>query len=142
MLPTISGVTTDGTISYNHVSNIRQIWPVILPGLVKVKETNGEPWIPEDIYAALMTGNASLYAGYRQGAYTGFAVLQAITFPYEDSPVLNVWIGYSVEKSSGHLGAEAARHVANEAGIERVVFSSPQEGWTAKYKKITTWYEV
>lgn len=125
MLPKISGVTSDGTIAYNYVGNIRQIWPVILPGLVKVKETNGEPWIPEDIYAALLNGSASLYAGYRQGAYTGFAVLQAITFPYEDSPVLNVWIGYSVEKSSGHLGAEAARHVANEAGIERVVFSSP-----------------
>jgi hypothetical protein len=65
-----------------------------------------------------------------------------LTFPYETTPVLNIWLGYAVEKGNSAVGVEVSKRIAQEAGLSRVVFQSPQTGWTDKFKKITTWYEV
>lgn len=143
MLPSISGVTSDGVIEYSHAPNIRQIFPIIRPGIEKIISTNREPYVPEDVYAALVCGGASLYVGYREGAYAGFAVLRQMAFDFDTSPVLNIWLGYSVDRAQGAFGIEVAKAVAAAAGIERVVFSSPQKGWASAHAdEITTWYEV
>jgi hypothetical protein len=61
MFPNISGVTADGVLNYTYVADVRQAWPIVLPGIVKIRECNGESWIPEDVYTALATGRAALY---------------------------------------------------------------------------------
>jgi hypothetical protein len=115
---------------------------MIRPGIEKIISSNGEPYVPEDVYMALISGSADLYVGYRGDEYTGFAVLRPIQFDFEPMPVLNIWLGYSVEKKSGHLGIEIAHVVKEAAGLSRVVFASSQRGWTDKHKLITAWYEV
>jgi hypothetical protein len=142
MLPRISGTSSDGVITWGHESDVRGIFSTIRPGIDKIIESNGEPFVPEDIYIALITGAADLYVGYRGDEYTGFAVLKPIQFDFESKPVLNIWLGYSVEKASGYLGLEVARTVAKAAGMERIVFSSSQPRFASQYKLITSWYEV
>lgn len=118
------------------------MFATIRPGIEKIIASNGEPFVPEDVYMALISGAASLYVGYRNDEYTGFAVLRAMQFDFETKPVMNIWLGYSVEKASGYLGLEVARTVAKAAGIERIVFSSSQARFASQYKLITSWYEV
>lgn len=33
MLPNISGTTADGQMAYTFVTDIRQVWPVVRPGI-------------------------------------------------------------------------------------------------------------
>lgn len=73
---------------------------------------------------ALISGAADLYIGYRGDEYAGFSVLRPMQFDFEQKPVLNIWLGYSVEKKSGHLGIEIAHAVKQAAGLDRVVFAS------------------
>lgn len=142
MLPQIQGVSSDGAISWGHETDIRGTFATIRPGIEKIIASNGEPFVPEDVYMALISGAASLYMCYRGDEYTGFAVFRAMQFDFEPKPVLNIWLGYSVEKASGYLGREMAKSVAKAAGIERVVYASSQKGWTETDKLITSWYEV
>ena len=142
MLPSITGTSADGIATFRHEPTVRRFWPVILPGVQQIRETNKEPWLPEDIFTALVTGGAQLYVFHKEGAFAGFSVLQVMQFPFQDEPVVNIWLGYAVEKGNAHYGVELTRQVASAAGIERIVFASPHEGWTGKFKKITTWYEV
>lgn len=142
MLPTISGTSADGQATFRHEPNIRRFWPVVKPGVEQIRDTNKEAWLSEDVFAALMAGAAQLYVFHKNGAYAGFSVLQVMQMPFCDEPVVNIWLGYAVEKGNAHYGVELTRQVASAAGVERIVFSSPQEGWTDKFKKITTWYEV
>lgn len=100
------------------------MFSTIRHGIEKIITSNGEPFVPEDVYMALISGAADLYVGYRDDEYTGFAVLRPLQFDFERVPALNIWLGYSVEKASGYLGLEVARTVAKAAGIERIVFAS------------------
>lgn len=78
MLPRISGVTQDGSIHWGHEADIRAIFPTIRPGIEKIIATNGEPYVPEDVYMSLIAGSTDLYVGYRGDEYAGFAVLRPI----------------------------------------------------------------
>lgn len=132
-------------MTYSHVAPhlIRQLWPVILPGVEKIKSTNGESWLPEDIYAALVCNKASLYIFQKDGAHAGFGVLEVMQLPFEVTPVVNIWLGHFDAKENGHYGIEVTKLVASAAGIERSVFSTPQDNsWVKNFRRITSWYEV
>lgn len=96
MLPRISGTSSDGVITWGHEADVRSMFATIRAGIEKIISSNGEPFVPEDVYMALITGSADLYVAYRGDEYTGFAVLRAIQFDFEAKPVLNIWLGYSV----------------------------------------------
>jgi hypothetical protein len=77
--PTIHGHTEDKALSYGLVTNIRRAWPAFLPGLQKVKETNGEPWLPEDVYAAVISGRAAAYEfNEPDGTHAGFGIFDLL----------------------------------------------------------------
>lgn len=145
-LPQISGPTADGEFTYTHISplKLREVWAKIKYGVELIKKTNNQPWIPEDVYTALMTGNASLYTFYnRDGAYSGFGVLELHYFPFDLTPAINIWLGHFREPGNGKYGIEAAKEVAKHAGIDRVVFCTPQDNsWVTPFRKLHTWYEV
>ncbi len=145
--PDISGVLDDDRLAYRYVpvSQLHDEWPRLRHGLEVIKESNGEPWLPEDIYAALLYGRAALYIGEDSETkeLEGFAIVEVMNFPYDFKQRLNLWIGYSVHPKQGHLGAEVVKRVARAMGIDSIVFSTTQESpWTANYKKLHTWYEV
>lgn len=145
-LPAVSGKSSDGKMLFNYVPThlVRQAWPTIVAGVSKVRESNNESWLAEDIYAALVSNKASLYLiNDENGGFAGFGILEVMAFPFEVNPCLNIWIGYFSEKGNGHYGIEYAKLVAGHAGLDRVVFSSPQENsWTKNFRRITSWYEV
>lgn len=142
--PNLSGATSDGAFTYALATNIRQIWPVVLPGIRKIKEADGWPWLPEDVYAALVTGNAALYVFQdAHGKHAGFGVYQVIPMEFEPNPVLNIWLGHSEAPDQGKYGVELSRLIAGAMGIERIVFStSQQSAWLKPFRLLKAYYEV
>lgn len=77
------------------------------------------------------------------GEYSGFSVLMPYRFAFDAAPVLNLWLGYTTERATGHYGIEISKAVQVAAGFERLVFCTPQEGWPERYAtKLNSWYEV
>ena len=146
-LPLLEGTLDDDRVRYRGVpvAQLRGVWPLLQYGLSVVRDTNKEPWINEDVYASLLHGRSVLYL-FEDAAtdeLLGFAVFESIFFPYEFRPRLNMWIGWAREKGLGYLGYELARRIARVAGIDSVVFCTPQEnGWVKRHRKLFTWYEV
>ncbi len=143
--PDLTGSLDDDRLSFRHVpvQNLRDVWPTLQHGLQVVKQTNGESWIPEDVYAVLLHGRAALYAIYDGEELEGFGIYEVLNFAYEFKPRLNIWIGWSRNPAQGHLGVELSRRIARAMGIDSIVFSTTQENrWVDKFKKLHTWYEV
>jgi hypothetical protein len=143
--PTLSGTVDDDRLTFRHVpvANLRDEWPRLRLGLDVVKSTNGEPWIAEDVYAALLHQQAGLYVFEDGEELVGFGIVQVMNFPYEFQPRLNIWIGWFKHPQHGHLGIEVAQKVAKALGIASVVFATPQQNrWVEKFTRLHTWYEV
>lgn len=140
----MSGSTSDGVLTYAYVDDIRQIWPVVRPGIEQIIATNHEPFIAEDVFHAIMLGHAAMYVSYRKtGEYAGFSVLAPHQFPFVREPVLNLWLGYATEPSIGHYGMEISKQVQVASGFSRMVFCTPQKGWPDRYgTALHTWYEA
>lgn len=67
-----------------------------------------------------------MYIVHRQtGEYAGFSVLSPHFFPFDTSPSLNLWLGYTTEKATGHYGIEISKAVQMAAGFDRLVFCTP-----------------
>lgn len=145
-LPQIAGTVDDERLHYRYVPvpELRTVWPALQYGLEVVRKKNGEPWIAEDVYAALLHGRASLYVFEDiDGELEGFGIFEVMYFPYEFKPRLGIWIGWSKRAGQGWCGVEVARKIARVAGLESIVFSTTQEGgWLKNFKKLHTWYEV
>jgi hypothetical protein len=142
--PNLSGSTSDGALTYSLVRDIRQLWPVVLPGIQKIKQDDGWSWIPEDIYAAIATGNAAMYV-FRDphGKHVGFAVYQVIPMEFESAPALNIWLGHAEAPDQGKYGVEVSRLIAGEMGLERIVFSTTQQSaWLKPFRLLKAYYEV
>ncbi|MBB3226993.1 hypothetical protein FHW69_001594 [Luteibacter sp. Sphag1AF] len=139
----INGVTADGVMHFSHVHDIRQVWPIVRPGIEEIISTNHEPFIPEDVFHAIASGHAAMYMVTKGGhEYAGFAVLAPHHFPFMP-PALNLWLGYTKEPSTGHYGIEIAKMVLANSPYERLVFCTPQDKWPERYAtKLHTWYEV
>jgi hypothetical protein len=131
-------------MTYAYVADIRSVWPVIAPGIRQIIATNHEPYIAEDVYHAIISGHAAAYiVNKSSGEYAGFSILSPHVMPFERAPVLNLWLGYTTEATTGHYGIEISKAVQKAAGFARLVFCTPQEGWPERYaQKLHTWYEV
>lgn len=144
--PALAGDLDDGAAVFRYVpvAHLRDEWPRLARGLAEVRESNGEPWISEDVYAALLHGRAALYVIEDDaGELEGFGIFEVTNFSYEFRARLNIWIGWSRRRSNGHLGVEMARKIARALGIDSIVFSTPQKNaWVEKFKPLHTWYEV
>lgn len=143
--PSLADSLDDDRLTFQHVppQTLREVWPTLQHGLDVVRKTNGESWINEDVYAALLHGRAALYVIYDGEEVEGFGIYEVLNFPYEFKPRLNIWIGWSRNPAQGHLGVELSRRIARVMGIDSIVFSTTQENrWVEKFKKLHTWYEV
>lgn len=145
--PEVSGRIDGARAGYQFVpvDELHDMWPMVRDGIEQVRVTNGEPWIPEDVYSQLVNGKAWLHVITHDdtGGLAGFTVTEVMTFPYSYQRRLNIWIGWSNAKAQGWMGIQMCQRIAEALGLHGVVFASPQVGkWTEKYTPITTWYEV
>lgn len=84
---------------------LHSVWPKIRTGLERIIIHSSEGWIPEDIYAALRNGRASLYMAFDGERYVGFYVLEIIEAPHTGSQYLNVWAAFADGVIGNHADA-------------------------------------
>lgn len=83
-----------------------------MPGIQQIRDSNGEPWMPEDVYASLQANKATLYAFHAEdGHLAGFVVCEIVVMPFGSGADLNIWLGWSDSKGQGHYGVEVAKYV-------------------------------
>ena len=117
----------DRELRFIPPAQVRSVWPQVLPGLHAIREKTAEPWIPEDVYHALMTGEASLHSGFANGEWVGFVVMTTHEFYGRKS--LHVWCAYAkTDLDPVALFLPLIQDIARSAGLERVRFISPR-GW-------------
>lgn len=122
----LSGITADGVMHFTLVTDIRQAWPIVRPGIEQIIATNHEPFIPEDVFSAIQSGNAVMYLVSKGGTeYAGFAVLGPHQFAF-CPPCLNLWLGYTTDPGTGHYGIEVAKAVLAASPYDKLVFCTPQ----------------
>jgi hypothetical protein len=121
-------------ISKVHPQSLHTHWPQIKEGIIEIKSRcPQEPWLIEDVYAALRAGWAQLHI-----AETGFIVTQDLTEDYTFRPLLHVWLAYS--KGGEHDLAEG--YLKTVASGRPIRFHSPRVGWSRIAKVIRTEYEL
>lgn len=84
--------------------DVREVWDQIKPGLEEIKATwpgPGTTWNLEDVYDALIAGQAVVYIGHDED---GFAICMPDEDQYTKEVDLFVWIAYSpTDKRGGML---------------------------------------
>lgn len=120
------------------LTNIREVWDQVRPGLEYVKDKVKAPWRPEDIYAACASETAALYLGD-----TGFIVVQPKTCPFTGKPELLIWVAYA--KGSGNIEQfqEVIDDLAEEHGFKKLTMWTTRPGFAriAGWKELATVYE-
>lgn len=104
--------------------DIRLCWDQIRSGLEFTQKKISAPWRPEDIYAACVSGQASLYTGE-----TGFVVVQPQQNRLDGSPELLVWVAYAEGQGNIERHQEAVDQLARDYGFARLVFWSNRTGF-------------
>lgn len=105
-------------------ADIRREWPWVRPGLERAIEKSAETLWPEDVYAAVVNGQAQLFT-----APDGFVVWKMNVCPYTGNRTLWVWFvwgegGDMIARYQGQL-AELAKH----AEADRLAFQSARRGY-------------
>lgn len=116
----------DGHLKYIPPQELRSVWDEVKQGLWIVQKYTSEPWIPEDIYADLKYGNATLHIEKNGG---GFVVLQKQ--PQYDGVALHIWCAYSKGHQPLETYIQEIEEMARSIGAKRLTLSS-KRNW-AKY---------
>lgn len=118
---------------------VPRLWDWVREGLMYVLAKGKEKWLPEDVYMALRTGAAVLYAIEKEAEDLGFLVLQRLTEP--DGVTLFVWAGWTQPMAllrNRDDVAEALDALARSAGAKRIRHHSARDGWEfADYFRVT-----
>lgn len=102
-------------------SEVKDCWGNIRPELLKMGETDG--WIPEDVYAFLIGGHATLYVN--DGAWQGFVILQLL--PNYSEKRLHIWIAAGWGDMLSYR--DEVVEIAKQSGAKRITFESPRRAW-------------
>lgn len=100
---------------------LRVAWPRVRERVAAISARWDEPWLAEDVYAAVLTGNAYLWA---TPDFATFVVLQVDPMPHGRD--LRVWIGSNVAAERPAEFMEQMRAIAAECDCSRVVCESPR----------------
>jgi hypothetical protein len=110
-----------------HVVDWRPLWPWVRGGLDGIVAKTNPTWIPEDVYAELKGGTASLFT---VGDRAAFFIAKRIT-DY-DGLTFFVWViwgpGECVDIWRDVLGDIEA--FAKRAGCRHIRMMSPRRGWS------------
>lgn len=118
-------------------------WDVVRRGLEAILTICPDDWMPEDVYAAIKSGRASLFQ-----FPDGFFVVEVMASPFNGKKRLNVWCMWTRPMA----GAEAEDVILSElerlaaaAGCGAVRYVSPRRGWgrmmKGKFEEVGVIYE-
>jgi hypothetical protein len=107
------------------------IWPRIRPALEKIIARHGsDGWLPEDVYAIVCAGNATLYVN--DGDWIGFCVLQVM--PSYTQKRLHVWLLHLESDPEPFMGR--LKQVARNCGASKITFSTARKGWERRAARL------
>lgn len=107
-------------------------WPLVRPGLERVRMKARASWLCEDIYCAVRSGGATMHVGYIDQHYAGVLVLTINTDPFTAERSLLVWAAYTCHRLALQYGLADVRALAARAGLHKLVFHSPRRGWSRR----------
>jgi len=110
-------------------------WGWLKPRLELVAKRSGARWIPEDVYAAVKSGAASLFIVERPDAERlGVLVVQPIRD--FDAKILSVWVLHNEGKEDiiGKCEDDLVR-MARQMGARRIGFTSARRGWGRRLER-------
>ena len=101
---------------------LRQSWSFVRNGLEAILRKSPEPWIPEDVYAAISNGKCTLWLAIEQDKAVGFVIA------YISGDNFHVWCAW------GNLGGNLKAYFQDLEDIarqqcKRITFESWRPGW-------------
>lgn len=109
---------------------IPKLWPLIRPALDKLALHGSDGWLPEDVYAIVCAGNATLYVN--DGDWLGFCVLQVM--PHYTTKKLHVWLLYLASDPAPFM--DRLRAVARSCGATKITFATARKGWQRRAARL------
>lgn len=107
-------------------------WPLVRPGLERVRTRARASWLCEDIYSAVRTGGATMHVGYIDRRYAGVLVLTINTDPFTAERSLLIWAAYACHPGALRYGLAEVKAMASRTGLRKLAFHSPRRGWSRR----------
>ncbi len=120
------------TLTRVNPAELHSWWPLVRPGLERVRSKARASWLAEDIYSAVRTGAATMHVGYIDQRYAGVLVLTINTEPFTAERSLLIWAVYTCHPLALRQGLADVRAMAARAGVRKLVFHSPRRGWSRR----------
>src|SRR5215467_1391430 len=79
-------------------------WPLVRPGLERVRSRARASWLCEDIFSAVRTGRASMHVGFIDQHYAGVLVLTINADPFTAERSLLIWAVYTRDPAALRYG--------------------------------------
>lgn len=124
-------------LKYSHPSNLHAAWELVKDGILTCIESDDDDVWPEDVYACIKNGVATLHLGYVDGVYVGFSVIMQQYDPWSGEPKLHVWFAHGTMGQSKEF-IEELKKMAKTINAEKITFQSPRKG----FEKLQLGFEV
>ncbi len=113
-------------------AQLHACWPLVRPGLERVRIKARASWLCEDIYCAVRSGAATMHVAYIDRHYAGVLVLAINSDPFTAEKSLLVWAAYTCHPLALKAGLAEVKAMAARAGLRKLIFHSPRRGWSRR----------
>jgi hypothetical protein len=108
---------------------LRQTWGFVRNGLETILSKSPEPWIPEDVYVALMNNRANLWLAIENDKAIGFVV------GYINQDNFHVWCAWGDLSGNLKQWFSELEDIARTQ-CTRITFDSWRPGWNRVAKEL------
>ncbi|HEU4344744.1 MAG TPA: hypothetical protein VFU31_24580 [Candidatus Binatia bacterium] len=132
-------------VELRYVTDIREWWPVIKPGIERVLKRQEYDAFPEDVYLALRNGTAQLFVALVFNRYDGFVICRRED--RVDGSYLFLWMAYTPTSGVADIVFPKLREIAKSGGMKKIQFATSRKGWERLgadfgFKRAMTIYEA
>jgi hypothetical protein len=108
---------------------LKQTWGFVRNGLETILRKSPEPWIPEDVYASLVSNRANLWLAVENDRAIGFVV------GYVNQDNFHVWCAYGDLSGNLKQWFSELEDIARTQ-CTRITFDSWRPGWNRAAKEL------
>lgn len=105
------------------IIGLRTVWPELRARVQGIIDRSGDPMLVEDVFAAILRGEAYLWTTPNLGC---FVVLQ-VQVSSHGARDLHVWLASEETEHHAVDYMDQIRHIGREAQCDRVTFESPRK---------------